>query len=168
MHTFRNLLGEPEELHVAPANGDEAILGVVALLISQGLRFKILVDTTTHGKSAKVRLQEAYPIEDEYICEVALPSEVAGAKSSGIEDVFSKADFRRLLEDMEQAIEVEFDTVTNSHYLHSAKKRVPKLAVATWFQQNVHRYPLSGFDETTRARISALMNFCADDRWYKM
>ncbi len=168
LHAFRTLLGQPDELNIAPANGDEATLGVIALLISQGLRFKVVVDTTMHGKSAKMRLQEAFPIDSRYIHEVAVPCEVAGATSSGIEDIFSKRDFRRLLESMGQPIDPEFDTVTNSHYLHPSKKRVPKLLFATWFQQNVGSLPLSQFDETTQERIKNLMNFCAEDAWYKM
>ena len=168
LHAFRSLLGIPEDLNIAPANGDEAILGVVSLLISQGLQFKVVVDTKTHGKSAKTRLRDAYPIDEQSIYEVAVPSDVANATTSGIEDVFSKADFRRILEDMDQSIDPEFETVANSHYLHSSKKRVPKLAVATWFQQNLAQYPLSALDETTRARIRALMNFCTEDKWYRM
>lgn len=168
LHAFRNLVGRPDELNIAPANGDEAVLSVVALLISQGLRFKVVLDTTTHGKSAKTKVQDAYPIGNQFVYEVAVPSDVTGATSSGIEDVFSKTDFRRILEDMDQVVDVEFDRVTNNHYLHHSKKRVPKLAVATWFQQNLHRYAWSGFDETTKARIAALINFCAEDDWYKM
>ena len=168
LHAFRALLGKPEALNIAPANGDEATLGVVALLISQGLQFKVVLDTTTHGKCAKMRLQEAYPIDSQYIYEVAVPCEVADATNSGIEDVFSKADFRRILVDMGQSIDPEFETLTNNHYLHPSKKRIPKLLVATWFQQNVASFPLSQFDETTQERINSLMNFCAEDAWYKM
>ncbi|HEU5380364.1 MAG TPA: AAA family ATPase, partial [Ktedonobacteraceae bacterium] len=99
LQALRRLLGYEEELHIAPAVGDDTMLHVIALLLSQELHFKVVADTTTSKKSIKTKIQEAYLLPDDTICEIDIPNlpGIPQAKGSGIEDIFSKDDFGRLL-----------------------------------------------------------------------
>jgi len=165
LQAFRQILGYECELHIAPATGDETILPVVALLISQGLRFKVVVDTTLHGKSIKVKLREGYGIPDVSIYEVGVPAEFSQAKGSGIEDVFSKSGFTKLLANTENVPGTEFETMSNSQYM---KKRevVPKRVVAHEFNKNVTNFNNEDFDEETIANMRRILDFCTNDDWF--
>ncbi len=167
LRAFRELLRVESDLHIAPANGDEAIPHVVAFIISQGLHFKVVVDTRTHGKSAKMRLQEAFPIPSDSIFEIQLPANIVSSTSSGIEDIFSKADFARILTDMGHPPDPEFATMSNSHYLNTKQVgRASKLMVATWFREHVGDYAGRPLDEETLQNVRDLMEFCLNEAWY--
>ncbi len=165
LQAFRQLLGCGCELHIAPATGDDTILPVVALLISQGLRFKAVVDTTVHGKSIKVKLQEGYDIPDTAICEVEVPPGFSQTKGSGIEDVFSKSDFAKLLALTENMPGTDFETMSNSQYM---KKRdiVPKRVVAHEFNKHIANFSENDFDEETIVNMYRILDFCANDAWF--
>src|SRR5258705_4805954 len=70
---FRAVFGG-DELHIVPANCGKAIVPVLALVVGQGFAFKVVVDTTKHGKTDKQRIQESGGVPDEAICEIAMPS----------------------------------------------------------------------------------------------
>jgi hypothetical protein len=167
IRSFRQIFGG-DELHLVPANGDDAIRAVVALLIGQGLKFKVVVDTTTHGKSAKIRLQEAYNIPDASLYEIAIPSG-ASATGSGIEDIFSQTDFEKVLTASENPPRSELKSMTNSTYMNMKQVgRVPKLVLAKWFSEQVGQYPPGSFDQETQDHITRLLAFCGSTSWFKM
>jgi predicted ATP-dependent endonuclease of OLD family len=165
LQAFRQLLGYECELHLAPTTGDETILPVVALLISQGLCFKVVVDTTLHGKSVKVKLQEAYEIPDSAIYEVEIPSRFPQTPGSGIEDVFSKKDFAKLLANTAHVPEPDFETLANSQYMRR-KTVVPKRVVAYEFNKRIANFSESDFEEETLANMRLLLDFCENDAWF--
>lgn len=167
LRSFCQIFGG-DELHLVPANGDDAIRAVVALLIGQGVIFKVVVDTTTHGKSAKQRLQEAYGIPDENIYEVGIPAG-SSATGSGIEDIFSTADFEALLTASGNPPGPKLQTMTNSTYMNMKQvSRVPKLVVARWFSEHVGQYTPESFDHQTQEHITRLMAFCGNASWFRM
>lgn len=162
LQAFRQLLGYTCELRIAPATGDETIRPVVALLISQGLCFKVVVDTTVRGKSVKMKLQEGYGIPDTAIYEVEVPSSFPQALGSGIEDVFSKNDFAQLLEYTGFAPEPDFATLSNGQYM----RRVPKRVVAHEFNKQIAHFKEKDFEEETLVNMRRLLDFCASDAWF--
>lgn len=165
LHAFRQLLGYENELHIAPATGDATIIPVVALLISQGLCFKAVVDTTLHGKSTKLKFQEGYGIPDTSICEVKIPPGFPQSKGSGIEDVFSKADFAKLLTCTGNTPEADFQTLSNSQYMKRPGV-VPKRIIAHEFKKCVTNYSMDDFDEETLTNMRRILDFCMNDDWF--
>ncbi len=165
LRAFRKLLGYECELHIAPATGDDTIPHVMALLISQGLRFKVVVDTTVGRKSIKDKLQEWYGIRDISICEVEVPTGFPKAKGSGIEDVFSKADFARLLTCTGNMPGADFGMLSNSEYMKKAAS-VPKRVVAHEFYKRVTNSSKDDFDEETLTSVRRILDFCMNDDWY--
>lgn len=165
LQAFRQLLGYTCELHIAPTTGDETILPVVALLISQGLHFKVVVDTTSHGKSSKVKLQKVYDLPDSAICEVEIPVRFPQAPGSGIEDVFSPNDFAKLIAHAAHTPEPDFGTLANSQYMRR-KTVVPKRVVAYTFNRNIASFSENDFEEETLVNMRRLLDFCANDDWF--
>lgn len=165
LQASRQLLGSACELHLAPAAGDKTILPVVALLISQGLSFKVLVDTTRYGKSTKVQVQEAYGLPDSAIYEVAIPAQFLQTPGSGIEDIFSKNDFAKLLALAEHVPEPDFATLANSQYIRR-KTVVPKRVVAHAFNKAIATFRESDFEEETLINMRCLLDFCANEDWF--
>jgi len=165
LRAFRKLLGYECELHIAPATGDDTIPHVVALLISQGLRFKVVVDTTVGHKSTKNKLQESYGIPDASICEVEVPIGFPQAKGSGIEDVFSKADFAKLLTNTGNTPGADFDMLSNSGYMKKPKV-VPKRVVAHEFFKHVINFSENDFEEETLTNMHRILDFCMNDDWF--
>ncbi len=167
LRAFRQLLGYECELHIAPATGDEAILHVVALLISQELHFKAVVDTTVGRKSIKNKLQESYGIPDASIYEVEVPVGFPQAKGSGIEDVFSKADFAKLLINTGNTPGADFETLSNSKYMKKPDG-VPKRVVAHEFIKHVINFSKNDFEEETLTNMRRILDFCINDDWFSL
>src|SRR5205814_3684301 len=131
---------------------------VVALLISQGLRFKVVVDTTVGRKSIKEKLQERYDIPDKSICEVAVPTGFPKVKGSGIEDAFSKDDFSKLLTNTGNTPEADFETLSNNEYMKKHQD-VPKRVVAHEFNEHITDYDQDDFDEETLTTMRRILDF---------
>jgi hypothetical protein len=167
LRAFRQLLSYQGELHIAPATGEKTIPYVVALLISQGLHFKVVVDTTVGRKSTKEELQEMYDIPDTSICEVEVPAGFPQAKGSGIEDVFSKADFAKLLMSTGNTPGADFETLSNSKYMKNPKI-VPKRVVAHEFNKHVTTYSKDDFEEETLTNMRRILDFCMNDDWFQI
>jgi hypothetical protein len=140
---------------------------VLALVVGQGFAFKVVVDTTKHGKTDKQRIQEWGGVPDEAICEIAIPSYLPDATYSGIEDVFSKADFKRLLADSGTPPDSRFDTMTNSAYVNLTDV-VPKLILARQFSKNANQHTPDSFDHETQTNVRTLLAFCANADWFRM
>ena len=165
LQATRQLLGYEDKLDIAPATGDATIMPLVALLISQGLRFKVVLDTSVHGKSTKEKLREGYGIPDTSICEVEIPAGFPQAKGSGIEDIFSKADFAKLLTSTGNTLGADFETLSNSQYMKSPGV-IPKRVVAHEFNKHVTNYCKNDFDEETLTNMRRILDFCLNDEWF--
>jgi len=163
---FRAVFGG-DDLHIVPVNGGKAIMPVLALVVGQGFAFKVVGDFTKHGKTDKQRIKDWGDIPDESICEIAIPSYLPDATYSGIEDVFSKADFKRLLTDSGIPPDARFDTMTNCAYVN-LKDVIPKLILARQVSKNAGQYTPDNFDHETQANIRDLLAFRANADWFRM
>lgn len=165
LRAFRQLLGIPGNLHIAPATGADTIPHVVALVISQGLKFKVVVDAPVGSKKGIAdKLEEAYGIPRASMYLVSAPSAFPGAKGSGIEDLFSKADFAKLLTATSNSPGPEFAGMTNSAFM-SKHATVPKRVVAHQFLLEIGSYKQSDFDPETLENARSILEFCLDDAW---
>lgn len=114
---FNLLLTRYSEWFIISSRGEGKIPHVVSFLISQGLSFKIIIDTG----SITEKLKKEFGIEEKYIHEIPIPTPYVGRmKVSGIEDLFSKKDFEMLLISIGHSITKEFSHVSNSHYMKSS------------------------------------------------
>jgi energy-coupling factor transporter ATP-binding protein EcfA2 len=164
LRAFRQMLGVAGDLHIAPATGDETIPHVVALLISQGLKFKVLTDTTVGKKGVADKLEEAYGIPKTSMFLVPIPPTFPSARGSGVEDLFSKDDFAKLLAATGNPPGSEFTTMPNSAYM-SKHATVPKRVVAHQFLQEIGSYNQSDFDAETIENARRVLEFCQSDAW---
>jgi predicted ATPase len=146
--------------NLAPVTGDGKILTFISFLISQGISFKVTLD------SLKIRrkLQAAIPVPDDSFFVV---SEHLGSKvrrSVGIEDLFSKEDFEMLLKRCGHAInDKHFASVSNSEY---AKSAGIKALVAREAHEDADLNK-SNFSEETIDNFDALLSFCASSSWFR-
>ncbi|MCB1023242.1 MAG: ATP-binding protein, partial [Acidobacteria bacterium] len=94
LRSFNRIFNLKLDLNIAPARGEGQIPHIISFLISQGLSFKILIDTG----NIRSHIKKDFSIEDKYVYEVPIPTVFKGRmKGSGIEDLFSKDDFKNLL-----------------------------------------------------------------------
>jgi hypothetical protein len=137
---------------------------VVALLSSLGLQFKVLTDTTVGKKGIADKLKEAYSIPRTSMFQVPVPPTFPSAKGSGIEDLFSKDDFAKLLASTGNPPGSEFTTMPNSTYM-SKHATVPKRVVAHQFLQKIASFNQSDFDPETIENARRILEFCKNDAW---
>jgi hypothetical protein len=167
LQAFHDILGYAGELHIAPAVGARAIPQVLALLIAQGLHFKVLIDTDTGNSTTKAVIQRHPAVADDLIHEVPVPAEAISGRGSGIEDLLSKADFHRLLERVGAPVDDDdFTRMSNSEYMHD--RRPSKRLIADRFHQQRKEFRASDFDQDTLGRVHAALDFCASDRWFRV
>lgn len=164
LRAFRQLLGISGDLHIAPATGDETIPHVVALLISQGLKFKVLTDTMVGKKGVADKLEEAYGIPKTSMFLVPVPPAFPNARGSGVEDLFSKADFAKLLTATGNPPGPGFTTMPNSAVM-SKHATIPKRVVAHQFLQEIGSYNQSDFDSETLENARRVLDFCLNGAW---
>ena len=156
---FARLLGTAEP-NIAPTTGDNKIPTFIPFLISQGISFKIALDSSEF----KARLQRTIPIPDDsfYIIEQQLAGNAG--RTVGIEDLYSKADFRMLLERYGHSVDEErFEHVSNSNY---AKIPGLKALIAREVYESTG-LARSHFSEATIDNFQKLLNFCENDSWFK-
>lgn len=161
LRAFNSILRHESELNVAPARGDSTLLSVIPLLISQGISFKIVID-----KGDVMRMiQEAYGVEDDFIYEIQVPALYAGTIGrSGIEDLFSKGDFKNLLTAIGEPVEGHFDKVPNSIYIRD--KKAMKRLLAHHLYSHVADYDETKFQAETVENFSKVLDFCKSDEWF--
>jgi len=127
----------------------------------QGIGIRIVID----AGGLRTRIQEAYGIPDGYIFEVPVPVDFSPKfRSSGIEDLFSKADFARLLATFGVTTKgTNFDRVTNSDFM---RKR-PKRLVAQQLLDSITELGWE-FDSVTEANFREVLDFCSEGEWFKL
>lgn len=109
-----------------------------------------------------MKLQEGYGIPDTAICEVEVPSRFPETPGSGIEDIFSKNDFSKILVNTARMPEPGFETLANSQSMRK-KNIVPKRVVAHPFNKWIANFSENDFDEETIVNMRRLLDFCAND-----
>lgn len=159
LRAFKKLLHQDGRLDLAPARGDSHILSLIPLFIAQGISLKVVVDSGPVTKT----IREAYEIGEEYLYEIPIPKEYEGKmEGSGIEDLFSKHDFKTLLGHVGLPVEEEFDHVSNSFYVRG---KPAKGLLAHLLYEKAETLDIE-FDQSTRSNFAAVLRFCANDKWW--
>lgn len=159
LRAFNIILKHGGELNIAPARSDSHILSLIPLLISQGITFKIVIDTSR----IKEKIQDSYEISDDYIYEIPVSAGFP-VKESGIEDLFTKEDFKKLLMAIGETIEVHYDKVPNSIYIKGRGNA--KRLIAHHVYSNVNDYDETYFETETVENFRKVLDFCKKDVWF--
>jgi predicted ATP-dependent endonuclease of OLD family len=164
LRAFNKILGSTEEIDVAPARGDGTILNVIPLLVSQGINFKIVIDTGT----VKQKIQSVFGVEDKFIFEVPIPPNYAGKMTAaGIEDLFSKTDFKKRLLAIGHTPSADYNHVGNNHYMKTSGAGAKRL-VAQRFYETAPSFSESDFEMETVESFSKVLKFCSNSDWYSL
>lgn len=162
LRAFKKILGFTDDIDIAPARGDGTVLNLIPLLVSQGISFKIVIDTGP----VKRGIQSAFGIDDKFIYEVPIPPSYVGKMTgSGIEDLFSKTDFENRLKAISHDPSEEFPHVSNSHYIRSSPD---KRLAAQHFLEMADSFSESDFETSTIENFRVILEFCKDPDWYSL
>lgn len=169
LKAFRTILGYSFDLDIAPARGDSTLFSLIPLIISQGIAFKIVIDINSLTKT-KNTIQKAWMIEDQYIKEIMIPNGfTTKIHDSGIEDLFTKADFRKLVEiqyKFSSKDDKTFENITNSAFINKiGKGNNLKRIIAFQLYINKEKYTQNAFDEETNKNFKRILDFCKRNTW---
>lgn len=161
LRAFARLLAH-DPPNLAPVTGDGKIRTLASFLISQGVAFKVLVDEAQR----RTELMTALPISKHSCFVVEEHLSLASAKTVGIEDLFTKGDFRKLLSKAGHPTnDKQFNavTVTNSEYAksHGIKRLVAETANTTDVLDK------GNLDKDTKGNFQTVLEFCANDKWFQ-
>ncbi len=165
LRAFKKILQFSLPLNIAPARGEGTIPHVVSFLISQGLSFKIVLDTG----NIKPHLQSNFGIEDKFIHEIPIPTAFRGRMTgSGIEDLFGKTDFKWLLGLIGHTTTPTFSHVSNSHYMKTDVNPGDKRLVAHSFYETADTYTKKSFEKETLDNFRQAFEFCKNSDWFSL
>lgn len=164
LRAFNKILETNVSLNIAPSRGDGKIPHLISFIISQGLSFKILIDTG----EIKSHIQTDFGISDDFIFEVPIPDSFTGkTDGSGIEDLLSKNDFKNLLEKIGHKPTRQFEKRSNSSYMNCGDiEPGAKRMVASYLYENVNSFSKTDFEDLTLKNFTDLLDFCANDNWF--
>jgi hypothetical protein len=165
LRAFNQILGKLLPLNIAPSRGEGKIPHVISLLISQGLSFKVMLDT---GNIKEV-IESDFGIESDYIHEIPIPTPFIGKmKGSGIEDLFSKKDFEQILALIGHTVTASFPNVSNSHYMATEANPPDKRLAAHTLYEQAATYSAKSFEAETLANFEQALEFCGNDLWFSI
>jgi predicted ATP-dependent endonuclease of OLD family len=160
LRAFNSILKYEGELNIAPARSASHILSLIPLLISQGVSFKIVIDKDKDD--IKGEIINTYDLNEDFIFEIPIPSDHPTMKTSGIEDLFSRIDFRNLIGD---DVSEEFEHVSNSFYVREgAYKRL----IAEELYKRAEECQPEQFEDFTISSFRKVLDFCKRDRWFNL
>ncbi len=166
LRAFNKILKVNLDLSIAPARGEGTIPHVVSFLISQGLSFKILIDTG----QIKTHIQTDFGIDGKYFHEILIPSAFTSKTGgSGIEDLFSKNDFEVLLKAIGHTPTKQFSNISNSCYMKSQDiDKTAKRIVANYLYEDVNSFSESNFEKETIDNFQKILEFCKNSDWFSI
>ena len=161
LSAFKKLTGESHAMHFMPATGVTKLPTLVNLFNGWGLQFGVVVDDDSSGRGVYNDLKKNWYGDD---AEEAKKHVYKIASCPGIEDVFSKTDFKKyVLGDTSAPV-----TNGNSEYLKAQSANggngASKIVLAYSFYQKVNdgSIKLADLTQTTQAKIAELMTaICA-------
>jgi energy-coupling factor transporter ATP-binding protein EcfA2 len=158
LRAFKRILEYDADLNIAPLRGESQVGQFVPFLISQGLAFKIVLDS----KAVKQSVQSDYPILDEHFFTVPSPAG-SSTKGTGIEDLLTKKDFARLLE--RYGVEVNEKKLANvPNSVYAGQEKV-KSALATKLYSD-REIEATDFERGTLVAFRQLLDFCGSGAWF--
>jgi hypothetical protein len=150
---------------IAPARGDGQIAHLLSFMIAQGFRTKIVIDKG----QVREKLQKDFGIADQFVHEIDVPARWSNTiKTSGIEDAFSKNDFRQVLKTIDHTTPEGYMATTNSAYVKGLSGDSIKRLLAHAFHENARNLDRSNFEEETIRNFEDLLEFCKADEWFSI
>lgn len=162
IRSFNSILEFTESIDIAPGRGDGTLVNIIPLFISQNISFKIVLDKG----DVRQKIQSAFGIDDRFVFEVPVPDAYQeNMERSGIEDLFTKNDFEKLLSKFGYAVAEDFPHVSNSHY---AKTSGHKRIIAHQFYETASTFDEEYFEEETVRNFRMLLDFCTNGDWFAL
>lgn len=159
LRLFARLLGH-EVPNLAPVTGEGKILTFMPFLISQGISFKIALDESR----TKENILKSIPVPNDSFFIVAEHLGPKARRTVGVEDLFSKDNFKMLLKRCgHNANEKHFSSVSNSEYAKSSG--VKALVAREAYESN--DLDKTHFSKETTENFEALLTFCENDGWHR-
>ena len=161
LQAFDKATGGGRDLQIAPGRGDGSLLNIIPFVIAQGVGFKILIDTG----AVTAKIQKLFMMPESAIWEVPVHEEFKGKfRRSGIEDIFSKSEFGRILNSAGVSFKApEFDKKPNSQCVGDDQK----ILVAKHVLDEVSTGALRLSKETT-ANVQRMLDFCTNSSWFRL
>ncbi len=150
--------------NILPARGDSSMLTIVPFVISQGLNFKVILDTNSKTNYRKL-LEEDYGIESKTM--YTIPPYKKNS-DSGIEDIFSKEDFQKYVlgEDLKDDDSIKYNKMSNSSFV--ILKKYNKKALAYKFLCLTSKLSFNNLEAETKKNIKDLISFTLNTSWTKI
>lgn len=166
LRAFNKILKLNLDLNIAPARGEGMIPHIVSFLISQGLNFKIMIDTG----QIKNHIENDFGIDSKFFHEIPIPNQYIGrTDGSGVEDLFSKNDFEMLLKEIGHTPTQQFPHKSNSCYMKSSDAiKALKRIVANQLYENVEFFKKSQFEKETINNFQSALEFCKRNEWFSL
>ncbi len=163
LRSFSKLKSEKDILNIMPGRGDSSMLTIIPFVISQGLDFKVVLDTNQKEDYTK-KLVEDFGVSGDSI--YTIPPLLNTTDDSGIEDIFSKTDFKKFVlnGNVKTNKSLNFDKISNSVY--AKHKTINKKVLAYNFMVNIQTVTLTDFEEDTQKKIEDLLKFVAKTNNY--
>jgi AAA ATPase domain len=159
LRLFARLLGR-DEPNIAPVTGEGKVLTLISFLISQGLSFKVEIDSPR----SKSEIQQAVPIPDASLFVVSEHLGVRINRPSGIEDLFSRDDFESLLQRCGHVVnDQHLSNVVNSEYARATGIKTI-IAHEAYESTDLDR---SSFSRETLQNFTVLLDFCENECWFR-
>lgn len=148
--------------NILPGRGDNSMLTIVPFVISQALSFKVVLDTN-HKFDCSKELQNSFGVDKKAIYVVPGLNQ---KDDSGIEDIFSKSDFKKfvLKNELNTNGLKKFNNISNSNFVKTEK--INKKTLAFDFLMKAENLKLEDFDTETKANITKLTNFVEKKETY--
>ncbi len=148
------LLGKKEEVHFIAATGATNVESSANMFLGWGLGFAVVLDDDQMGRSVYNRLKRNIFGDDE---EAAKKNILKLPNCRGIEDIFSKNDFKKVVLNKEDAEIGE----ANSEYVKGPNVSKPVLAYRLWIKISCGEVKLQAFDNETQKKLRQVADLVA-------
>jgi len=150
LSSFWKLTNTAQEAHFIAATGVNKVEALANMFRGWGLDFIVAVDDDKQGREAFKSIKKEMFGDDEALASKKL---LKLPDCPGIEDVFSKSDFKKfVLEDEQAGI-----TGTNAEYLKSAGRSKPVLAFQFALSVSEDKVKWADFEQSTKDKITAVV-----------
>jgi len=152
---FWKLTEMPKEAHFVATSGVNKLEAMASMFRGWGLEFVVALDDDTQGRGVYKNMKRDLFGDDE---EEAKKKLYKIKDCNGIEDVFSREDFRKyVLKD-----EAQTYTSANTAFLKTAGRSKPVIAYQFLIAVNEEQIKLTDLDETTQGKIVEVVNAVAE------
>jgi predicted ATP-binding protein involved in virulence len=151
VRAIHEMAGTDHAYGIAPGRGESSLFTIIPFFISQGVSTKIILD----HPQLMAKLQESFGIPEDAFYLIPTTHAIRG-----IEDLFTTADFQRILSEAGITVIAADLEHGNSTFAKTIDKRL----VAQHFLTSTQT--LEVFEEETRKNMDALLAFCTNKHWF--